>query len=124
MRYLTINQRIEKVIEELGVTKTAFAKSVNVSQQYISKIIRTGNPSDLFISNVCMIHNISEEWLRYGKGDIHPTLSKEDRYSQNIAKLQRADDETIMHWVNAIAETSPDALKEIELFMKKLLNIE
>ena len=51
-------------------------------------------------------------------------ISGEERYSINIAKLQRTDDETIIRWVNAIAETKPEILKEIESFMKKILNIE
>lgn len=121
---MTINQRIQEVIDSLGITKTAFATSINVSQQYISKIVRTGNPSDLFINTVCMVHNISEEWLRYGKGNMYLPVTEEERYSKNIAKLQRADDETIMRWVNAIAETNPAALAEVESFMKRLLNIE
>lgn len=120
---MTINQRIEQIINDLGLTKTAFAKTVNVSQAYISKIVRTGSPSDLFINNICMVHNINEEWLRYGKGEMRPPVTAEDRFSKNIAKLQRTDDETIMQWVNAIAETNPEALKEIEEFMKKLLNL-
>lgn len=121
---MTINQRIEQIVNDSKMTKTAFAKSVNVSQQYISKIIRTGNPSDLFINTVCEKHNISEEWLRYGKGMMRPPVTEEDRFSKNIAKLQRTDDETIMRWVNMIAETNPEALKEIESFMKKALGIE
>lgn len=121
---MTINQRIDTLIKELNITQTAFAKSVNVTQAYISKVIRTGNPSDLFINTVCMVHNISEEWLRYGKGNMYLPVTEEERYSKNIAKLQRADDETIMRWVNAIAETNPAALAEVESFMKRLLNIE
>lgn len=121
---MTINQRIQEIIDYLGMTKTAFATSINVSQQYISKIVRTGNPSDLFINSVCMVHNINEDWLRYGKGNMHLPSTEEERYAKNVARLQRADDETIMRWVNAIAETNPDALVEIESFMKKLLNIE
>ena len=48
----------------------------------------------------------------------------DDRYAINVAKLQRTDDETIIRWVNAIAETSPDALREIEGFMKRLLGLD
>ena len=47
-------------------------------------------------------------------------ISDEEQYSINIAKLQRTDNETIIRWVNAIAETKPELLKEIESFMKKI----
>ena len=45
---------------------------------------------------------------------------EDNRYLSNVGKLQRADDETIMRWVNAIAETDPKVLKAVEEFMKKL----
>ncbi len=44
---------------------------------------------------------------------------KDNRYFSNVRKLQRADDETIMHWVNAIAETYPNVLKQIEEFYEE-----
>ena len=50
--------------------------------------------------------------------------TQEERFATNIAKLQRTDDETIIKWVDAIAETSPEALKQVEMFMKRLLGIE
>ena len=49
----TINDRIAIVLEESGKTKTAFGESLSVSQQYISKLIRTGNPSALLIDDIC-----------------------------------------------------------------------
>lgn len=64
----TINDRIAILIDTLDMNKTSFAKSLNVSQQYISKLVRTGTPSDLLIEDICEKHRVNEDWLRNGTG--------------------------------------------------------
>lgn len=54
----TINDRIGIVLEHSGKSKTAFGESLNVSQQYISKLVRTGNPSELLIDDICEKYHI------------------------------------------------------------------
>ena len=39
----TINDRIAILIDTLDMNKTSFAKSLNVSQQYISKLVENRN---------------------------------------------------------------------------------
>lgn len=82
------------------------------------------NASDRTVLDICREFSISEKWLRYNEGDMKIEDCKDNRYLSNVGKLQRADDETIMRWVNAIAETDPKVLKQIEEFMKKLLEIQ
>ena len=65
----TINDRIRIILDDSGLTRTAFGESLKVSQQYISKLIRTGNPSDLLISDICEKYDVNEDWLRYGIGE-------------------------------------------------------
>lgn len=102
-----------------------FAQEIKLTQGHVSDIenLRKG-VSERIVEIICLKFGINEEWLRTGKGDMKNPISGEERYSINIAKLQRTDDETIIRWVNAIAETKPEILKEIESFMKKILNIE
>lgn len=83
----TINDRIAIVIENTQKTKTAFAESLNVSQQYISKLIRKGNPSDLLISNICEKYRIDEEWLRTGKGNMRKKVSKNREAGYYVEEL-------------------------------------
>ena len=79
----TINDRIGMVLERSGKTKTAFGESLNVSQQYISKLVKTGNPSELFINDICEKYHIRKEWLVDGTGDPDQPLDRQDE----IAKL-------------------------------------
>lgn len=75
----TINDRIGIILEKTGMTKTAFAETLKVSQQYISKLIKTGNPSERFIDDICEKIKIDDEpinkdWLRTGNGE--PTIKR------------------------------------------------
>ena len=68
----TINDRIGIVLEKSKKTKTEFAKSLKVSQQYISKLVKMGNPSDILIEDICQKYNVREEWLRTGEEPMEP----------------------------------------------------
>ncbi len=121
----TIGQRI-RIIRNSSVEKSQknFGAKIGLKPNSISDIETGKNtPTDQTIKAICREFGINEEWLRTGKGKMNIEDS-EEIYSINIAKLQRTDNETIIRWVNAIAETNPELLKEIETFMKKILNIE
>lgn len=83
----TINDRIAQLIDTLGVTKTAFAENLKISQQYASKLIRTGTPSDLLIDDICQKYNVNEEWLRTGTGDMFILLPEEDETAVIVSNL-------------------------------------
>lgn len=74
----TINERIGEVISALGLTKTAFAERLNVSQQYVSKLIRAGNPSERLLISICREFNVNDRWLRTGEGEMFLQRSTED----------------------------------------------
>ena len=58
-----MQERIALLIEESGMTKTAFAQKLNITQPYVSKLLKTGSPSDRLIEDICEQFEISEEWL-------------------------------------------------------------
>ena len=77
---VTINERIAICIEKSGLTKTAFAERINLSQPHISKLANgTSAPSDRTIADICREFGISERcWLLFFD---QPVLAL---YHQNI----------------------------------------
>ncbi len=120
-----MNTRIKEIREKEGLTQEEFGKKIGAARNTIANY-ETGNrkPSNAVITSICREFGINDEWLRTGQGEMRIKDCQEERYSINIGKLQRADNETIMRWVNAIAETKPEFLVEIENFLKILLGIE
>ncbi len=119
-----MNKRLKQIRNNLGLSQEEFGKKIGIeSRAHISSLENgTRNITDRIIKDTCREFGINEKWLRTGEGDMYYT--PDDRYAINVAKLQRTDDQTIIRWVNAIAETSPDALREIEGFMKRLLGLD
>lgn len=122
---LEICKRFKDIRTHLGMKQGDFASAIKTTQGHVSDI-ENGRKgvSDRVIEIICLKFNINENWFRTGNGNMYTQLNFDDRYASNVGKLQRTNDETIIHWVNAIAETSPEKLKDIEEFMKRILNIE
>ena len=114
-------KEIRKSFPEHGKNQESFAKFLGIPQSNLASY-ETGRrvPSDAAIQLICQKCGVSEKWLRTGEGEMKLEDREDNRYLSNVGKLQRADDETIMRWVNAIAETDPKVLKAVEEFMKKL----
>ncbi len=117
-----VKNRIKKIRNDNKLTMEQFGNRIGITRSSVS-LLESGknNPSEQTIRLICQEFNVREEWLRTGE---EPMTSEDDRYSHNLAHLTMPDDEMIIRWVNAIAETHPDTLRQIEAFMKKVLDIE
>lgn len=82
-----INNRIEKVVKNSGLSKTAFGDRINVSQQYVSKLTKIGNPSDSTIADICREFNVNEEWLRTGNGEMYIKKLPTDEVAEYVETL-------------------------------------
>lgn len=98
----TINERIAQVVESSGLTKTAFAAEINISQPYLSQLCFASgkNPSDRTISDICRIFDVDEIWLRTGE--------------------QEPQDKTIQG--NRLEDTQED-MKDVETIGKRIKTI-
>lgn len=66
-----MNERIKQIRELLEMSQEAFAASINLKRNSLSLIeLGKRNPSDRTITDICEKHNVSEEWLRTGSGQI------------------------------------------------------
>ncbi len=77
-----INSRIAAVINASGLTKTAFAERLKVSQQHISRLAKDGTPSDRTIVDICREFGVSEHWLRTGESEMFVRLSREEEITR------------------------------------------
>lgn len=87
-----INRRISECISYSGLTKTAFAERINVSQQHVSRLAKDGTPSDRTISDICREFGISEVWLRTGEGPMKLPQSEDEEFQRAVADIQLHDE--------------------------------
>lgn len=69
----SIASRIIKIADDNRLNKSEFARRINVTPAYISKLSKQPDsvPSDRTISDICRVFNVNEEWLRSGTGPMY-----------------------------------------------------
>lgn len=90
----TINQRIAAVQKISGLTKTAFADRIKLTQQYVSKLVREGSPSDRTIQDICEEFNVNETWLRTGAGDMFNEITRDEQIADFVGDVLREQDDS------------------------------
>ena len=100
----TINSRIAEIIKESGMSKTDFAKKVNVSQSHVSRMVsgETG-VSDRTISDICRVFRVNEEWLRNGTGEKYRKKARGEELAELFAYLE-VDDTVKAKAIRTLAE--------------------
>ncbi len=117
-----INTRIAAVIQASGLTKTAFAERVKVSQQHISRLAKDGTPSDRTILDICREFDVSERWLRTGEGEMFVQLSREEEITKFAMEIIRdPDSEFQRQLLTTMARLEPAQWKLMEQMLDQLL---
>lgn len=117
-----INTRISAIIQASGLTKTAFAERLNVSQQHISRLAKDGTPSDRTILDICREFNVNEEWLRTGEGEMFIELDIDDEIAAYIGRTLK--DEKAVYQRKLLlffSRLSPELLSELEKAAEEIL---
>lgn len=122
-----MQERICLLIEKLDITKTAFAKRLNVSQGLVSQMCSgTTKPSDRTISDICREFDVNEEWLRTGKGEPFIELSREAeimRFAVRAAKGSEGFRKQLAFFLSQLDEEDWANLEQIyQKQLKKMKN--
>ena len=119
-----INTRIAAVIQASGLTKTAFAERLNVSQSFISRLaIGASVPSDRTIVDICREFCVSEHWLRTGEGEMFVRLSREEEITKFAMSIVRnPDSEFQRRFISVLAQLTPEQWKLMEQMAHQLLD--
>lgn len=89
-----MKNRILHVIEHSGLTKTAFAKRINVSQGLVSQMCSgTTSPSERTIADICREFGCNEVWLRTGEGEPFKERSREEEIMRFAVRTNKGSDE-------------------------------
>ena len=117
-----INNRIDLLIKDLGITKTRFAESLHVSSQFISSLCSGAKqPSERTISDICRGFNVSLDWLQSGNGEMYVQRSANEELGLMVASLMAEADESFRkRFVSAMLELPPEFWPELEQFIKKI----
>ncbi len=105
-----LSNRILTILDSKQISRTEFAKELNVTQAYVSKMINKGAiPSDRLIEDICEKFGVREEWLRFGTGEMFSELTKDQELAAFTAQLYKEDEHSFKRrLVSVLSNLSED----------------
>lgn len=119
-----MKNRIKQIRKKAGLTQTEFGDRIGVKGNTITTY-ETGAriPSEPVIHSICREFNISEAWLRTGKGDPEIQLDKDEEFARVCEQINLSNDELIKRIIKAywfLEEKEKAAIRKlIDDFSKK-----
>ena len=119
-----MNERIKKILEELGLKKVEFAERLHISRSYASELCSGAkSPSDRTISDICREFGVSEHWLRTGDGEMFVRLSREEEITKFAMSIVRnPDSEFQRRFVSVLAQLTPEQWQLMEQMAHQLID--
>lgn len=120
-----MNQRIKALRKCLGITQDEFAKSINLSRNFIAQIeMGTKEPSDRTITDICRVYHANEQWLRTGEGEMFMPRSRSQQLDDFIGEVKRDPDGTARKdLLEALARMKPEFWEQFAAFCDELYNV-
>ena len=117
-----MNERIKKILEELGLKKVEFAERLHISRPYASELCSGAkSPSDRTISDICREFGVREAWLREGEGEMFVQDTQSEQVAAFLADLTKDDSDTFKRrFVEMLAGLSPADWELRERMAEKL----
>lgn len=123
----TIATRIIKLCDVLNISKSDFARRINVTPSYISKLGKSTEsvPSERTIDDICRVFGVSKLWLKTGEGEMYVKRSLNQELDMMVTTLMNDADESFKkRFVAALLQVPPEGWDAIEEFVNKLSTAE
>lgn len=116
-----ISTRISSLIEHLGIKKSDFAKQLNITPAYVTRLCSgVGTPSDRTISDICREFKVSEEWLRTGNGPMTIQTTRTQKIAEFMSDVMADTPESIRSIiVSTLADLDVEDWEAINKIIKK-----
>ena len=122
----TIATRIMHVVEENGGNMSDFARNIEVTPAYISKLKNKPDsvPSTDVIKRICDKYNVREQWIRTGEGPMKLPEPEEDLELINdlLSDTPSSAADLIRNIWRTYRQLTPEHQKILDNFIATLLN--
>ena len=117
----TIGEQIRDARKALSLTQKEFSAALGMSENYIWQIEKgQREPSDRTISDICRIFAIREEWLRTGRGEMQPPMTKEEEIAQLVKGAINGSSEFKRAVIKMICSRTDSELEALEAALRSV----
>ena len=118
----TMNERLKKIRKTLDLTQQEFADRIGSKRNTIAKYETDTNvPSAAVISLICREFNVSEEWLREGKGEMFVQRTRNQVITDFAGDLINEPESFRTRFIEAMAKLDESDWEDIERIVEKIL---
>lgn len=121
---MEINERIQDVRKNLGLSRRAFGKKLGVSESVIVNIEfdRLAKPEqkEPIYKLICREFNVNEDWLRTGEGEMFVQRTKNQIITDFLGDLIMEDATFKKRLIEALAELDERDWESLEKLATKL----
>jgi bacteriophage CI repressor helix-turn-helix domain len=119
-----MKERIKELRKALKMTQQEFADRLHIKRTNIGNYESgVSSPTDSVIALICREFGVSENWLRYGEGEMFIPMTLDEEIASFIGGIQADIEPTFQkRFISALAKLSPDDWKVIERFIKNMID--
>lgn len=113
-----MNERFLELRKHLKLSQTDFGYKIGLKQTSVSELEKGKNKiSDRVITDICREFNVSEAWLREGKGPMfRPAKGIDNIIAEQAAKHIKSDSIPAKVIIAELASLSPEELESVYNF--------
>ena len=110
-----MKDRISFIISAKNITKTEFAKSIKVSQGFVSQMCSgASSPSDRTIELICQQYGVNEVWLRTGEGEPFQKRTREEEIMRFAVQTVKGSNEFRKAMAAMLSRMTPEDWENLE----------
>lgn len=114
-----MNVRLKELRSRLNLSQEAFGNSIGFEKGHVSAMEKGSRTiTDRTISDICRIYNVSEDWFRYGIGEMF-AIKVDSVIAELEEKFSMGD--VFKKFVIAYLELDELAKREIDRFMDNIV---
>ena len=118
---MTINERVKEIRKKENLTLEKLGNKLGVGKSALSKVERGENSvTEQMIKSICREFNISEEWLRYGTGEMYIHRNKLQIISEFAADMIKEPDSFKARLFESMAKLDENDWIAIEQIFDKI----
>ena len=117
-----VGERIRAVRRALDLTQTEFGRRIGMKQNTIALIEGGRNTSDQTLKAICREFNVSEEWLRDGRGEMFLPKTRDEELAEFFGNVQGIGPESFKRrFVAMLSRLDEEDWTLLERMAEKLL---
>lgn len=117
----TFGDRLKEIRREKNLTQQEFADRIGIKRGTVANYeLGRNEPLDAVISLICKEFGVSEDWLRYGDGEMFAPQDRDEEIAAMVAKVISGNNDFQKALVRIISSCTEKELEVLERKFREL----